>query len=242
MLSNSRYLEGRRMTATQRWIVRLAGNDADLEELPFWFPSGMTFAFTEGREVYIASERFEPSMSAFDVAKVAQTLMDEWNAIVALIWAAFIPPTIDNVIEETSEGRRVHHVLAVANCAGRSKVRAVLSGSTGPTQAQVLVEKAKSNPVLGDAVTLWALSNRNWPRLYRILEELERYLGMTVVQAEICTAKERGRFTASANNAAVAGVDSRHAGGKFAPPINPMSFDDADAFIRNMLKICLMRP
>lgn len=47
--------------------------------------------------------------------------------------------------------------------------------------------------------------------------------------------QRRGRFASSANNARVAGVDSRHADGKYEPPNAPMTIDEATAFIRDLI-------
>lgn len=82
---------------------------------------------------------------------------------------------------------------------------------------------------------LWGMPNRTWGRLYRILEEIERHLGAKVHLKNLCTLKERGRFASSANNARVAGVDSRHADGKYEPPNAPMTIDEATAFIRDLI-------
>jgi hypothetical protein len=103
------------------------------------------------------------------------------------------------------------------------------------TQAQELLERTSGSPHLEIALSLWADQMRSWPRLYRIIEEIEQHLGKHVDAAGLCTASQRERFTRTANTAEVSGPDARHATGKFAAPSNPMSLPEATEFVRQML-------
>ncbi len=85
------------------------------------------------------------------------------------------------------------------------------------------------------ALSLWADPIRSWPRLYRVLEEIEQHLGQRVDGAGLCPFNQRQRFTHTANTAEVAGSDARHATGKFAAPGNPMTLPEATDFIGQML-------
>jgi hypothetical protein len=123
----------------------------------------------------------------------------------------------------------------------RSKVNAVLASVSAPqqkpqrTQAQELLRRATGSPHLEMALSLWADQMRSWPRLYRILEEIEQHLGRHIDAAGLCPANQRERFTRTANTAEVSGPDARHATGKFVAPGNPMSLREANEFIGHML-------
>jgi hypothetical protein len=94
-----------------------------------------------------------------------------------------------------------------------------------------MLSRAQSNQHLEIALTLWADPARPWPRLYRILEELELHIGKPADKAGLCSANERARFTRTANTAEVSGADSRHALSKYAPPPDPMSLEEATRFV-----------
>ena len=136
------------------------------------------------------------------------------------------------------------HFVSVASA--RSKTGAVVvSGSTLqqtlPTHAQQLLEASRTDRRLQLVVSIWADPIRTWPRLYRLLEELEAYLKLDVDVAGLCTKNERVRFNRSANCAEIAGKDARHMAGKFNPPSNPMNLSEATSFIGNLVKETLGR-
>ncbi len=130
---------------------------------------------------------------------------------------------------------------------GRSKVRGYSTvGGVGQervaqTRAQFLLAGSRVNDHLKMAVSLWGDPLRIWPRLYRVLEEIERYLGKEVHKAGLCSANQRKRFHRSANAAEIAGKDARHAQGKFRPPKNPMNLAEATNFVSGLLQDALDR-
>ncbi|HEX9781304.1 MAG TPA: hypothetical protein VGA56_01040 [Opitutaceae bacterium] len=122
----------------------------------------------------------------------------------------------------------------------RSKVGATLTVSGRPepqrkTQAQELLARAVGNKHLEAALSLWADPMRSWPELYRILEEIERGIGKTVDAVGYCSGNARQRFRRTANSATSAGWDARHAFGLVSPPSNPMTRDEAERFIAQLL-------
>lgn len=234
-------------TPMSRWLVKLEGDRIDLEEFPYWFPSGDVFALAEGDSVFIAGPALERLDGPSEVLEAATQALDEFSAIIALLWASLQRPSVGNVYREDETGTRKSYAFASFHASGRSKVRArstlTVSGgspvSRGPTQAQQLLAASRRSTNLQVATLLWADPLRTWPRLYRVMEELEEHLQMTVNKAKLCSDNQRERFRRSANTAEVAGKDSRHASGKLQPPTKPMSLSEATTFVGVLLEATL---
>jgi hypothetical protein len=234
------------MTVT-RWLVELKGEQFDLEEFPRWFPDGENFVVREGDSYYLTGPAFEKFTETTSVRDAAFQVVDELFALASLFVPNLRKPTVGSrVIREQGGARRQDTVIALGTAEMRMKAHApqILVGGKpvtpqGPTQAQRLLGASRANTHLNTAVMLWADPPHSWPRLYRILEEIESALGRTVDAEGICSANERELFRRTANTAEVAGKDARHAAGKFEAPKNPMSLQDADAFVRRMLSAAL---
>lgn len=230
-----------------RWLVKLEGTKFDLEDFPYWFPCGTAFAVSDSEGTYLTGEDFESFRDASAVLQTAEALLDEMYAVVNLLVPNIRRPTIGVVLREDDHGNRTGTVFGSAHMAVRSKLRASGStadeGSSTPkeTQAQALLRAAQGNRHLRIALSLLALPHVSWPQLYRALEETEAALGQTVCEAGICSANARLRFTRSANSGEVAGADARHRVGKFDPPPNPMTLQDAQTFVRACLDSALRR-
>lgn len=231
-----------------RWLVELVGEPSDLEEFPLWFPDGDLCAIAESGKTYITG----PALDAFDEASQVRdavlAAVDCFSAIIALLGPSFRRPSVGLVYKESDDGQRQGFCLLTASGEIRVKGRAILSVSGEPppnrvpTQAQQLLEATRrADTHLGMAMSLWADPVRTWPRLYRILEEVEHSLGKKVNEAEFCSTSRRTRFTRSANSAEIAGKDSRHALGRYDPPRDPMSLQDASSFIGQLLEVALRR-
>jgi hypothetical protein len=235
--------------AMARWLVLLEGEKIDLEEYPHWFPEGDIFAITEGDKVFLTGTTFTMLADPSKVHEAAIAAVDEFSAVITLLWPSLKRPTVGAVYNEDDNGvRRGTQFLDVGCVTVRSKVRATLTvmGPDGEpksppafTQAQTLLAAARSHRRLNVALTLWADPTRTWGRLYRVLEEVEEHLGADVDKAGFCSGRERRRFTQSANNAEVAGKDARHAGGKYDPPAKPMTLNEAVGFIGGLLQAVL---
>jgi len=224
-----------------RWLVQLCGERFDLEEFPRWFPDGEVSAIEENDAFFLVGPAFEILPNAEAVLGEAVRALDQFTAVISLLWPSLRKPTVSHVIREADGGRRDAFVFLSASASGRSKVHAVL-GSVGETQqkpqrtqAQELLRRATGSPHLELALSLWADQMRSWPRLYRIMEEIEQHLGKPVDAAGLCSANQRKRLRTTANTAEVAGADARHATGKFDAPNNPMSLPEATEFLGQML-------
>lgn len=228
-----------------RWLARLCGERSDLEELPRWFPNGEVFAIEEKAEFFLVGFAFESLPDAEAVLAEARRRLDKFTAVISLLWSDFRKPTVDSIIRE-DDGSRNIFVFLSASLSARVKVNAVISGGVPGqqpqrTQAQELLDHATGRPHLQEALLIWGDPMRSWPRLYRILEEIEEDLGDDVNHVGLCSAKQRKRFRLSAQVPEAAGLDARHASEMFDPPPDPMMFDEAKVFIGQILLGALRR-
>ena len=220
-----------------RWLVQLSGDRIDLEEFPQWFPDGDVFAIEENGSFFLVGAAFECLADAETVLSEASSALDKYTAIISLLWPGLRKPAASHVFRETDEGKRDAFVFACGSISARSKTHAaavsvgVVPQAPQQTQAQELLGRATGNPHLEVALSLWADPIRSWPRLYRVLEEIEQHLGKHVDAAGVCPTNQRERFTRTANTAEVSGSDARHAIGKFVAPSNPMSLSEATGFL-----------
>jgi hypothetical protein len=220
-----------------RWLAKLQGEQLDLEEFPKWFPSGQLHAVEENGEVFIAGSDLDAIMDGEVALKTATDALNEFSAVISLLWPSLRKPTIGQMVREDDTGQRHIYSFATGLAAGRSKLSAVAvnTGGSTTTQAQDWLSAARDSLHLAAAVRLWGDPIRSWGRLYRIMEEIERHFGKQVDHVHLCSNGERTRFTRTANTAEVAGADSRHGLGKFVPPDKPMSLHEATCFVSGLL-------
>lgn len=220
----------------QRWLVELLAEPASLEDLSGWFPDGDAYVIKEGDSYFLVGPRLVLFDNPNRVREEAVDIIDGFAAVALLLEQHFERPALGRVWSEDSAGKRSQHAFAVG---AEFLVRTDLLGpadTSRPTKAQRLLNGSRSHPRLSEAAMVWADPVRTWPRLYRVLEEIELFLGMTVDKARLCSKNERERFTRSANSSQVAGRDARHADdGNRQPPAKPMRLPEATVFIKNHL-------
>ena len=227
-----------------KWFVSIHGDRADIDQYPAWFPDGPIFAIRKDEGVYLTGAAFETLKTAEEVHAAAMEALDEFAAAVSVLDTHSKIPKTGGVVREDDDGKRHFTMFAEA---GHFQIRghaaAVFVSGAKPerraTEAQRLLEQARRNKHLLAAASIWAELPRSWSRLYRIMQELERYLRQPLDKAGYCSRNERERFTRSANSAEASGKDARHAIGMYKPPSNPMSVREGRLFIHRMLQRAL---
>lgn len=225
-----------------RWLIRLQGEQLDLEEFPKWFPNGDVYAIKEDEGYYLTGPALDAKADADTVLTRAAQALNEYSAVVSLLWSAFRKPSIGQVIREDDAGKRSAYIFVSGIAAGRSKMSGVLVDASGKaaapstTQAQDLLAASKRSSNLREALKVWADPIRTWGRLYRVMEEIERHFGKPVDQVGLCSNAELVRLRRTANTAESSGLDSRHASGLFKPPSDPMSLEEATSLVGRLLE------
>jgi hypothetical protein len=95
------------------WLVRLAGEPADLEQFPLRFPDGDLFAVENDGGLHLTGPQLEALAGAEQVREQARGAAEEMSAIVSLLWPAFIKPSIGNVLGEGVSARVFPQTLEV---------------------------------------------------------------------------------------------------------------------------------
>ncbi len=68
-----------------RWLVEREGERFDLDEYPYWFPSGEIFAIADGEKVFLVGDAFEMLQVAGQVRERASQAVDELSAVIAIL-------------------------------------------------------------------------------------------------------------------------------------------------------------
>lgn len=225
------------------WSVELVGRTPDLADFTRWFPDEPAKVVAHGDRFFLEGEIFEGMLDHENVRRVAEAQLDLMSAAIKLSCSGLsLRPAAGAIYRIDDSGAR-HAFAPRLNLTVRTRVevRSFEDVSQRPTAAQKRVEPATRNEALRTAMILWADGNRTWPRLYRILEEIEHALGRRMVHKARLTSKaERLRFTQSACSPEIAGADSRHGPGKCSPPKEPMSIREAERFIASLLDRALL--
>jgi hypothetical protein len=191
--------------------------------------------------MFLVGSAFDKLSKAEDVRATAEVALIRMFAVASLIVPNLRRPTIDHLFRDRDDGGGDTFVF-VTGVEARAKVgvvsvlvNGVANESSGPTEAQSMLQAAIGHPHLESVLDMWGNGSLTWPRLYRIVEELELQLGKDVDDAGFCTKAERVRFMRTANTAEASGLDARHAVGQFQPLSDPMASGEAKTFVRALL-------
>ena len=102
-----------------------------------------------------------------------------------------------------------------------------------------LAELSRSDPAFARVMRYAASDDATqWGGLYRTFEAVQNDLqdgGLSVEKIHLASKREITRFERTANSSA-SGDGSRHGHEKFAPPVNPMTLDEARTFVSCVLQ------
>jgi len=218
------------------WKVELLGEAYDLEELPYFFSSGEICCLAEGEIFFLVAQAFEGQEGPSQVHAMAESLIDDITGAMATHIGRYPRPRAGPVHERGADGQtKKHYSLNAERATVYSRSR-LGPAPVGPTYPQLFIRAGQRSRHLRHAMLIWADPNRTWPRLYRILEEVQQHLGTDPYRHSLCSKSEQKRFERTANSAEVAGADARHALGRNAPPPNPMTLEEAIHLVGSVLK------
>jgi hypothetical protein len=229
------------------WLVRLKGHAFDLEELCDHFMSAnLNVKKDDDGHYYLRSSDFDQMSEPDAVSERAQDLIAHMNGAVRLLsGVSYRPVEFDVVTRVDDDGKRHHHMTLSATVEVRSRMTGTLIvGETGetmdvlrpPSGVDSLVNLADQNEKVADALRFYARSD--WINLYKAWEVVRDAAGgeTELIKKGWATKAQRRRFTGTAQSRAELGDEARHASEKVQPPKNPMSLEEAQAFVRSVVE------
>ena len=219
-----------------RWQVELLGEAYDLEELPYFFATGEICCLVEDGTFFLIAQAFEGQQEPSQVHAMAESLVDDITGAMATHIGRYPRPRVGPVHERGTDGQTKKHYFLKAERSTVYSRSSLGAAPDGPTYPQLFVRAGQRSRHLRHAMLIWADPNRTWPRLYRILEEVQQHLGTDPYRRSLCAKSEQKRFERTAHSAEVAGKDARHALGRNEPPTNPMTLEEAVHFVGSVLQ------
>ncbi len=206
----------------------------------------------ENTDYFLHLPEFDSLTDAGEVYRLATLRLPILNALGSLRFDAHLVECDNSVIRVDDDGsRHVSVFLSAAFAVGRSRVFAL--GVVVDSQGQEvvapvrdpwleIVELVGQDAKVEDALYIFGAVGRNWVELYKVYEVVREDLGDAgAVKKVLKIADDQlGSFTNSANDRRISGRDARHAK-SFSDSLKypPMSFAEAERFIRDMLNAWL---
>lgn len=238
-----------------KWMVRLAGDEADLKALSALFTEPDCRVVKDVDGSYYLTRFAFATMEGAEVNRAAR----EWLAIVNPLMGLrnLEPVALDGIYEVNGDGTRTAHHFGSATMRGSGRVRliGVVLGPDGqpvpspePARAQARLRLAEGDTKVRVALSCWRNCTIGdagfWVYAYKVYE---------IVRADVGSGdKQKGRqeiegqswapsaeidgFGEAANNPAVSGETARHgAGWQTRSGVSPLNEGEALAFIQRLL-------
>ncbi|HEV2039414.1 MAG TPA: hypothetical protein VGT81_05095 [Casimicrobiaceae bacterium] len=210
------------------------------------FPDGDLYAVEKDGGVYLTGPELEALAGAEQVREHARGAAEEMSAIISLLWSALRKPSIGHVQREDDQGGVSNWVFVplisvrAKPSVGMVMVRkdgtqeTISPGNQRPTDAQRLLKASRRSRGLRTALLLWSVSEPEWWRLVRIIEEIGAVPSKNTPKTNPYYQKWK-HFKTCADSGETSGELARHPGRAGKLIANPMSIEDARIFVREIL-------
>ena len=215
-----------------------------MEDLPSLLRSREHTVIEENGSYYLKSSDFDSLGSANDVRQRAIAIIKTLNGALKLHTPSFRGVSEDGVTTTEEDGRRHHYVYLEASITLRSKLSANPTVSTSnstrqiaplPSNLESWLSLAKTDKAVADA--LHFLRENTWSSLYKVYEIIMDDAGgqQAITQNGWATRHRLRRFTQTAQSRAALGDSARHAANEFKPPSQPMTIQEAELLLREVI-------
>ena len=242
------------ITANHNWEIDVRGNTSDLVHLTQIFAAGeQTFTYDVRSSLYIyKSLRFATCQSSSEVAAIARkdfaiiygilafTRNSEQRLIVGAVRKPNAAGTHDIFVE--MEGVQLRAEVGVLGVTVTDQQGNIVSQVVPLPQSKRIANLARADDAVQKVMRLFGASDRgSWVGLYRIFEVVSGDVGgnSSLLAHGWGSRKNLDRFKHSANSVDSAGDMARHGSEISKPPSNPMTLEEAVAYVNFLVQAWL---
>jgi hypothetical protein len=220
------------------WHVLLEGRAADKVRLTDGCAGSGDVQLIELKDkLYLHAPAFDAITDPDEAEAVLRALVREIDGLARLQFGTSYRGTrFDQNLRVQPDGAKHHFVTTEDGIVlgGHADSATVIGGVQAPKPPTPLeqLSATRANRDLAEALSRFSEA-RDWPELYNVYEAIKVAAGgQALVDAWSGGKAARARFTHSAQQ-------HRHARPSEAPPVKPMSFVEAEAFIESLLRTAL---
>lgn len=242
-------------TSASPWQVQIQGWGSDLEHLARHFelqPFRVVKDERDGEFVY-ESDAFAACSTSEEVLAIAEREFCVLSGVLKLVRGSHEPLRTGAVYKRNAAGGRdvfvhLHDTLQLRAELGDVTVAVtdnqgnVVTKPAPPPRTIALARLAATDTAVAKAMRLLsAADSQSWVGLYRIYEVIETDVGgePELKKRGWGSADDLKRFKHSANSVTVAGDAARHGKELTSPPANPMSPEEAAAYVNYVVSAWL---
>ncbi len=238
------------------WQVQVQGWVSDLEHLTRHFTSTAFRVLKDERDggFLYESNSFLECQSSEEVLKLANDELLILSGVLKMVYDSPEPLRTGAVYRQNEAGGRdvfihIHEALQIRAQFGEVTVTTldaegnIIARPTPPPKTVSIAQLATIDASVAKAMRLLAApDHKSWVGMYRIYEVIEADVGSesTLKKRGWGSAQDLKRFKHSANSVTVAGDSARHGKEVEQPPKNPMSIDEAAAYLNYALQSWLL--
>jgi hypothetical protein len=239
----------------RQWSIKLVGATAHLSLLASIFAEDPATIVLTDDEYYLGGSFLNHCVGAREAIRIGEARLRLMlgAARIETGYDAFQADLFGMVCCKEANGSTA--IILVTGESTQESGNDALAWSHAPGLSRDYLAAAEGNAHLELALKLWADTDRTWPRLYRIVEEIyvsfrsrrDEYPSEVLFRSSLVDSREDYvRFANSANEARYAGSESRHAMGNNKMPKEVgklekkfLSHAEAVSFVRECLKRAL---
>jgi len=207
----------------QNWLVRLKGEEFDLEILPPLLHSTKLSIIKENDSYYLKSSDFDSLKSADKVRESAIAIIKRLNSAMMLFNYNFHSISEDGVLLVEKNGKRCFNLYLEESIKIRSRVSANLKAITLDGVQQIVpqhstveswINLAKNDKTVADVLHFFA--KQNYASLYKVYEVIRDDIGsqQAIIKSGFVKKQKLKRFTQTAQSSLALGDEARHASKK----------------------------
>jgi hypothetical protein len=231
-----------------RWRVTLEGEQADLDNLVRWFPTGPVCVVRDDDGTHLMGPDLDAETTAGDAYALAEQWLRQINGTAtALRGGDYWPVRLASRISDVDRPQDTYVMAGTAHAVAR--VHAVVAGETRdangnlvpppPEPGPVILGRSITDPALAEALRwMGAPDGPNWAHLWKAFEVLRKAAGGSAADLSTrcgVTVDEIDSLRSSANDPTISGDDARHAVQQ-GSTATPMTIEQGRDFVDRLIR------